>query len=116
MNDASIVFLYVGFFISIGFEVATALFALFLVLPLQRREARITDKLVLLRKQLLTKGILAIIIAIASTIALTIRFFIDGIIYRYIIVTLILLHSVSGFAKTYLDYKIYHKEYKRRTI
>lgn len=108
----SLDFLYVVFFISIALHVLAMFNSIAFVLPLQFKESGVKNGLVTLRKQLLAKGIFAIVIDIVSIIALTSRYFInDPDISRYVIVTVIFLHAVGQFAKSVIDTKIYHSQY-----
>lgn len=107
----SLTFLYIGYFISIGLYVATILLEASLVIPLQFKEAGVKNGLKVLREQLLMKGVVSLVVALTSVMALTSRYFLDGEINRYVIVIAIVVNALGIFAKAFLDYRIYHQEY-----
>lgn len=105
-------FLYVTFFISICLHVAAGIIVAAFIIPLQFKEIRVKNGLVRLRKQMLTKGVLSLVVVVASVLALTSRYFIpDPNISRYIITTMILTHAIGTLAKSYIEYQIYHQQY-----
>ena len=110
--EASLTFLYIVFFISISLYVVAGVIITAFVIPLQVKEAGVHNGLRVLRKQMLLKGFLALVVAVASIVALTARFFIgDTDTLRYIITGVILLHAVGTLWKSWIDYKIYHQQY-----
>lgn len=107
----SLLFLYIFYFISIFLYVLTVIVTTAFVIPLQVKQAFVRNGLAILRRQLLFKGVLSLIVALVSILALTSRYFIDGELNRYVIVILILIHSTSTFGKSVIDLIVYHQQY-----
>lgn len=110
--ENSINFLYTVFFLSILIHVLAAVITLSFVIPLQVREAKVKNGLRILRKQLLIKGVLALVIIVVAIVVLSLRYFIsEPVTLRYITVTLVLVHALGILGKTWVDYQIYHQQY-----
>lgn len=115
--DTSILFLYIVFGISIVIYVATIIITLILVIPMQAKELKVNDGLRTLRMQMIFKGVLSLIVATASILALTSRFiFGTGDLLRYVITSIIFIHALSLFLQSYIDYRIYHQDYKPKPM
>lgn len=112
--ENSLTFLYVVYFISVAIHAFTLFFALAFVIPLQVREARVRNGLVKLRKLMLTGGIIIISLSMISILALTSRYYLDGVIVRYVTVALILLHSLGFLSFTLIQRAIYKSQYSER--
>lgn len=112
LNDPSLIFLYIVFFISILLYVIAGFITAAFVIPLQYEQSKVKNGLRGLRKQMLLKGLFALTVILASIIALTLRFFpFDENILRYIIVTMIAIHAGGTLGKSIIDFKIYHTQY-----
>lgn len=110
--ENSLNFLYIVFFLSILIHVLSAVITLSFVIPLQVKEARVKNGLALLRKQLLFKGVLALVIIVVAICVLSLRYFIEDVpTLRYITVSLVLVHSLGILGKVWIDYQIYHQQY-----
>ena len=108
----SLNFLYTVFFISIILHIAAGIITAAFVIPLQLQQVGVKNGLAKLRKQMVVKGFLSLVVIMSSILALTLRYVIHDIdILRYIIVTLILIHSLGALGKSYIDYEIYHQQY-----
>jgi hypothetical protein len=112
LNDSSLTFLYIVFFIAILEYVIAEFITAAFVIPLQYEQSKVKNGLRILRKQMLIKGVLAFIVILASIMALTLRFFpFEEHVIRYIIVTMIAIHASGTLGKSYIDYRIYHQQY-----
>jgi len=109
--------LYVVYLISIIIYIITVFLDVAFVLPLQAKEARIKNGLTLLRKQLLLRGIVGILVALASISALASRYFpANTEVIRYIALFFVLVSALGSLVKAIIDYMIYHQQYSDESI
>lgn len=110
MNSETI--LYIAYAVSALMLCFTVAIILFQVIPLQWREMKVRNGLAVLRKQLLSKGILDLTTALAAIVALGIRYLVDGIDARRYVVAFLLLTLSAGFLiRSILDRQIYRSNY-----
>lgn len=108
----SLNFLYMVFFISIVLHILGLIGLVSIVTPLAIREVGVKNGLYKLRKQLLSLIVFLIFLGLASIVALTLRYFISNQdLQRYIITSMILLHSTAYAYITYIIIRIYTQQY-----
>lgn len=113
-------FLYVVYLLSIGIHVIALIISLVFVLPLQIKESKVKDGIATLRKQLLLMGINIIFLSVVTIIVLSYRLFVTlpQELMRYLVTSLVLLHSLGFLMFSINAYKIYnhqHEEGKSKT-
>lgn len=112
MNIDTLTLLYIFYFIAIVFYLIAIFLEASFVIPLQFKETGVKNGLKTLRRQLLSKGILSLIVGITSVLALTTRFFGLPVEWnRIIIVIVVVINAIGVVGKAFLDYRIYHQEY-----
>lgn len=112
--ENSLLFLYTAFFIAITLNIIAGVIVAAFVIPLQAKEAGVKNGLLLLRKQMLTKGALSLMVIVSTILVLALRMTDpDPLIARYTVSALILIHAMGILGKSYIDYKIYHQQYSQ---
>lgn len=81
------------------------------IIPLQEQQVGVKNGLIKLRKQMLQKGVLSLIVVVTSILILALRIDPYGWPPSSYITLLIFLHGIGIFAKTVIDYQIYHSQY-----
>lgn len=110
--EISLIILYIVFFISIILYIVAAILISAFVIPLQVEQAGVKNGLIWLRKTMLRKEFLSLVVIVASIVALTLRFFVkDPVILRYIITSVIFIHSAGTLGKAVYDRAIYKHQY-----
>lgn len=114
--DSSLTFLYIVYIISIiSLTIAGVITAMF-VIPLQYQQSKVKNGLASLRRQMLLKGVLALIVIILAIFCLSGRFIIsDTTILRYTITSMILVFSLGILGKAIIDFQIYHQQYSDKS-
>lgn len=97
--------------IAILIHIVSAVIAFYYIIPLQAQQVGVKNGLIKLRKQMLRKGILSLIVIIASIFILALRVNPFNWDTPYIITSLIFIHGLGIFGKTIIDYQIYHSQY-----
>lgn len=112
MNIDTLTLLYIFYFIAIVFYLIAIFLEASFVIPLQFKETGVKNGLKVLRRQLLSKGILSLIVGITSVLALTTRFFgLPADWNRIVIIVVVVINAIGVIGKAFLDYQIYHQEY-----
>ncbi len=106
--------LYAVYFLAIFIHVVALVNTALYVIPLQVKEARVKNGLAKLRILMLFSGVITILLSALSIIVLSLRFFIDGEVARYTIVSLVLLHSLGFLASSLITRKMYRQQYSEK--
>jgi hypothetical protein len=114
MNNIDV--LYLIYFLAVGIHVIAGIITLAFVIPLQFQQTKVKNGLIMLRKQMLLKGVLSVIVAIVSVFALLGRWLpFDGVLLQYAILLFISTHALGLLGKSVIDYKIYHQQYSEHS-
>lgn len=92
--DDSLQFLYDVYLVSIAIHIVSIVLGLWDDVPLLIKESRVQNGLRLLRQLTLVSGMVNLVADLASVVVLSLRFFIDGDLARYMIVSLLLIHAL----------------------
>lgn len=113
MNDN---ILYTIYFFAVFLHVVAGILTMAFVIPLQFQQSKVKNGLVLLRRQMLIKGLLSLIVIIVSVFALMGRWLpFNGDTIRYAVLLFISTHAVGILGKSYIDYRIYHQQYSEHS-
>jgi len=107
-------FIELAFLTGIVINAVAGVFIVAFVIPLQLKQVEVKNGLIKLRKQMLTKGVLSIIVIIATIAVLaTVLIAPDIDILAYFIAGLVLIQAIGILGKSFIDYKIYHQQYSQ---
>lgn len=107
----SLHFLFSVYLLCIVIAIATLMVTLFFVVPLQVKKAGVQNGLSVLRKKQLAKGVLSLLMSVITVFVLSSRFFLDGVIARYLNTILILFFTLFWFIREVIESSIYHTQF-----
>lgn len=112
----SLHFLFSVYLLCIVIAIATLMVTLLFVVPLQVKKAGVQNGLSSLRKKQLAKGVLSLLMSVITVFVLSSRFFLDGVIARYLNTILILFFTLFWFIREVIESSIYHTQFTEDQI
>jgi len=116
LNDFTISFSSIGIILSIIIRIITSIILLWLVIPLQIKQAQVKNGLKTLRKALLLSGLLLFLINTVGLIIIVIRPIANSATVKLVIDIASIINSIGFFSLGILWFLIYKQQFTDKNI